>query len=130
MTAAQFRKLALSFPDVSEKAHMNHPDFRVAGKIFATLGYPDDEHGMVVLPPAEQTRLIRDHPKAFAPAKGAWGKRGSTTVRLESIDTTTLRSALESAWRCQVDRALRRSMGAASNRPRSGRSTKGRSTSR
>jgi hypothetical protein len=99
MTSSQFRKIALGFPGVSERAHMNHPDFRVGGKIFASLGYPDDEHGMVVLPPQEQASLIKSHPKVFAPAKGAWGKRGSTTVRLEASDRATLRTALEVAWR-------------------------------
>jgi hypothetical protein len=101
MTATEFRKLALSFEDASESAHMSHPDFRVGGKIFATLGYPDSAHGMVVLPPEEQVRLIKSHPKVFAPAKGAWGKQGSTTVRLESIDATTLKAALQIAWRCR-----------------------------
>jgi hypothetical protein len=99
MTPSQFRKVALSFAEASENAHMDHPDFRVGGKIFATLGYPDNEHGMVVLPPEEQARLIKSHPKVFAPAKGAWGKRGSTTVRLDAIDTATLKSAMEIAWR-------------------------------
>jgi len=107
MTAAQFRQLALSFADVSESAHMDHPDFRVGGKIFATIGYPDKEHGMVILPPEEQARLIKSHPKVFAPAKGAWGKRGSTTVTLDAIDAATLRPALEIAWRCSRDRRSR-----------------------
>jgi len=107
MTAAQFRKLALSFADVSESAHMNHPDFRVAGKIFATLGYPDEGHGMVVLPPEEQARLIKSHPKVFAPAKGAWGRQGSTTVHLASVDPATLRATLEIAWRWRRDRRSR-----------------------
>ena len=98
MTASDFRKLALSFPDVSESSHMSHPDFRVGGKIFATLGYPDGEHGMVILPPDEQQRLLRDQPKVFAPAKGAWGKQGSTTVALAAADKATVRSALEIAW--------------------------------
>lgn len=98
MTASQFRKIALSFANVSESAHMNHPDFRVGGKIFATLGYPNEEHGMVIVPPEEQARLMKSHPKVFAPAKGAWGKRGSTTVRLDAVDGSALRSALEIAW--------------------------------
>jgi hypothetical protein len=106
MTPAQFRKIALSFAEVSESAHMDHPDFRVGGKIFATLGYPDNEHGMVVLPPHEQARLIKSHPKVFAPAKGAWGKSGSTTVRLDAIDAATLRSALEIAWRNKAPKRL------------------------
>jgi len=99
MTPADFRKIALSLPETSEHAHMDHPDFRVGGKIFATLGYPDKEHGMVILPPEEQTKLVQTQPKIFAPAKGAWGKSGSTLVRLELVDRATLQRAMEIAWR-------------------------------
>jgi hypothetical protein len=99
MTAADFRRIALSLPEVEESAHMSHPDFRVGGKIFATLGYPDVEHGMVVLPPEEQVCFVKSHPKVFAPAKGAWGKRGSTTVSLGAVDKATLKRAMEIAWR-------------------------------
>jgi hypothetical protein len=106
MTAAQFRKLAVSLPEATESAHMHHPDFRVGGKIFATLGYPDKEHDMVVLPPEEQARLVCTHPKVFAPAKGAWGKRGSTTVRLKAIDKATLHAALQMAWRTKAPKRL------------------------
>lgn len=106
MTAAEFRRLALSMPEASESAHMDHPDFRVGGKIFATLGYPDSNHGMVILPPEEQERLGRAHPKVFTPAKGAWGKRGSTSVRLEAVDEATLRSAIEIAWRKRAPKRL------------------------
>ena len=106
MTPAEFRRLALRFPEAGESAHMNHPDFRVGGKIFATLSYPDQDHGMIILPVEEQARFVREHPKAFAVAKGAWGKRGSTTVRLEAIDKSTLRSALEIAWRNKAPKDL------------------------
>jgi hypothetical protein len=106
MTAADFRRFALSLPETEESAHMNHPDFRVGGKIFATLGYPDSGHGMVILPPEEQERFIRSHPKVFTPAKGAWGKRGSTTIRLELVDKATLQSALKIAWRNKAPRDL------------------------
>jgi hypothetical protein len=99
MTPAEFRRLTLRFPEAEESSHMNHPDFRVGGKIFATLAYPDKDHGMVVLPAEEQARFVREHPKAFVPAKSAWGRRGSTTVRLELVDKATLKSALEIAWR-------------------------------
>jgi hypothetical protein len=99
MNAADFRRLALELPGVVENAHMSHPDFRVRGKIIASLGYPDAEHGMVLLPPEEQKRLQKSHPKVFTPAKGAWGRRGSTTVRLEAIDEATLKDALSIAWR-------------------------------
>ena len=99
MTPAEFRRLALSLPGVIESSHMSHPDFRVGGKIFATLGYPDKDRGMVVLPAEEQAKLIKAHPKVFAPAKGAWGKQGSTIVRLDAANASTVRSALEIAWR-------------------------------
>jgi len=105
MTPAQFRRLALSFPKVSEGAHMNHPDFRVGGKIFATLGYPDREHGMVILPPEEQAQLVRAHPKVFALGKGAWGKKGCTIVRVESADKATLQAALKMAWRNKAEKS-------------------------
>ena len=104
MTAAQFRQLVLSLPGVIESSHMSHPDFRVGGKIFATLGYPNKDHGMVILPADEQARLITAHPKVFAPAKGAWGKRGSTTVRLENANRRTLQRAIEIAWRNKARR--------------------------
>jgi hypothetical protein len=106
MTAAQFRRVALSLPDASESAHMSHPDFRVGGKIFATLGYPDEDHGMVILPAEDQARLVQTYPRVFSPAKGAWGKRGSTTVRLQGIDRATLESVLEIAWRKRAPKDL------------------------
>jgi hypothetical protein len=106
MTAADFRRVALSMPEAEESAHMSHPDFRVGGKIFATLGYPDHDHGMVILPPEEQERFVQSHPKVFAPAKGAWGKRGSTVVRLSAVDKTTLKRAMEIAWRRRAPKDL------------------------
>lgn len=106
MTAADFRKIALSMPEAVESEHMAHPDFRVGGKIFATLGYPDQEHGMVNLPPEEQARLVRDHPKIFAAAKGAWGRTGSTSVRLDLIDRATLQGVMKIAWRKRAPKRL------------------------
>jgi len=109
MTPTEFRRIALSMPEAMESAHMEHPDFRVGGKIFATLGYPNKHHGMVNLPPDEQARLVRSAPAIFAPAKGAWGRRGSTCVRLEAVDATTLRSAMEIAWRKRAPKKLLKS---------------------
>jgi hypothetical protein len=106
MTAAEFRRIALSMPQATESAHMDHPDFRVGGKIFATLGYPDKSHGMVILPPEEQERFVRNHSTIFRLAKGAWGKSGSTSVRLEAVDEATLRAALEIAWRKRAPKSL------------------------
>src|SRR3989440_12947057 len=106
MTPSAFRRIALSLPEAEESAHMSHPDFRVGGKIFATLGYPDKDHGMVILPPEEQARFVQGYPKVFAPAKGAWGKRGSTTVHLEAVDKTTLKRAMEISWRKRAPKDL------------------------
>lgn len=106
MTAAEFRRIALSMPEATESAHMHHPDFRVGGKIFATLGYPDEHHGMVVLPIEEQGEFVKSHPSTFAPAKGAWGRRGSTTVRLEAVAIPTLQRAMQIAWRRRAPKHL------------------------
>jgi hypothetical protein len=106
MTADGFRRIALSMPGAVEQSHMAHPDFRVGGKIFATLGYPDAEHGMVVLPPEEQGKLVDSHPTVFEPAKGDWGRRGSTCVCLETVDASTLKRAVEIAWRNKAPKRL------------------------
>src|SRR5438874_78069 len=98
MTPAAFRRLALNLPASIESAHMNHPDFRVGGKIFATLG-PDESWGMVKLTPQQQAEFIRAHPKAFEPINGAWGRRGCTKVILKAATKTTLTPALIAAWR-------------------------------
>jgi hypothetical protein len=99
MTAEAFRRAALALPGAIEREHMHHPDFRVGNRIFATLGYPDAAWGMVTLPPDEQQRLIEAMPGAFAPAAGAWGRKGSTLVRLEAAKPQVMTHALEMAWR-------------------------------
>jgi hypothetical protein len=105
MTAAQFRQLALSLPEVVEAAHMGHPDFRVGGKIFAMLG-PDEKRGMVKLTPEEQATSIAAQPEAFHPASGTWGRRGSTIVRLRRAKVLTVRHALVAAWRNTAPKRL------------------------
>jgi hypothetical protein len=99
MTPAQFRRLALGLPDVVEGSHMGHADFRVGNRIFATLGYPDDRFAVVMLSPADQDLLVRDHPAGFVPVKGAWGASGSTTVTLAKARVGAATAALEAAWR-------------------------------
>ena len=98
MTAAQFRKIALSFPETTEQVHMGHPDFRVAGKIFATLGYPGKEWGMVALNADQQVSFTEAEPDAFVPVKGNWGRKGATNVKLRAVSLRSLRDALEFAW--------------------------------
>jgi hypothetical protein len=99
VTADGFRRLALALPETLESAHMGHPDFRAGGKIFATLGYPDAAWGMVKLSVEQQALFLRVAPDAFAPAKGAWGRRGSTTLHLKRAPAAIVRDALTAAWR-------------------------------
>src|SRR5688572_14104550 len=76
---------------------MNHPDFRIEGRVFASLGYPDDEYGMVKLTPEEQRVFLKKAPKVFASCAGAWGRQGSTSVYLAAAKVDLLRTALEAA---------------------------------
>jgi hypothetical protein len=99
MTRADFRRLALSFPETEEKQHMGHPDFRVCGKIFATLAYPDKAWAMVKLTRVDQARFFEAEPEVFVPLKGAWGRRGATQVRLKAAKKERVRLALAAAWR-------------------------------
>lgn len=105
MTANEFRRLALSFPEALEASHMGHPDFRVHGKIFATLG-PDEAWGMVKLTPDQQEWFIRSEPEVFRPASGAWGQRGATIVHLRKARKTTVRQAMTAAWRNTAPKQL------------------------
>jgi hypothetical protein len=99
MSLKSFRLIALSLPDVIEGSHQGHADFRVGNRIFATLGYPDDEWGMVKLTPEQQSVVVAAEPEIFRPVPGGWGKGGSTNVRLAKVDVTTLQSALTMAWK-------------------------------
>jgi hypothetical protein len=94
-----FRRIALSFAGAEEKSHVGHPDFRVRGKVFATLGYPDAAWAMVALMPEQQADFMALAPEAFKPANGAWGRQGSTLVRLEAVAPDVLEHALAAAWR-------------------------------
>ena len=127
MTAAEFRRLALSFPETAESAHMEHPDFRVGGKVFATLGYPSGGWAMVKLMPDEQQDFVRTEPEVFVTVKGGWGRRGATNVRLKAVKKASLRKALEAAWRntapkrivAELDAARRMRAGGGAKRGRS-----------
>ena len=98
MTVTQFRRMALSLSQVEERGHMDHPDFRVGGKIFATLGYPDRNWGMVKLTPKQQRIFVPANPGVFVPAPGAWGLQGSTLVRLKTANADTVAEAMTAAW--------------------------------
>ena len=98
VTPAQFRRIALALPETVESAHVNHPDFRVCGKVFATLGYPDKKWAMVKLTPDQQQVFMADEPSVFIPAAGVWGRGGATTVQLKAAGQKTLRRAILTAW--------------------------------
>ncbi len=102
MTAEEFRQIALSFPETEERSHMNHPDFRVRGKIFATLG-PDETWGMAKLSPAQQQDFLRLAP-AFKPASGKWGEGGATIITLADADEAAVKDALTAAWRNIIEK--------------------------
>ena len=98
MTLDDFRRVALSLPEVIESAHMGHADVRVGKRIFATL-QPEREAGVVMLKPEDQAMLVEAEPTMFTPFPGGWGKNGSTLVHLTGIDEATLRDGLIRAWR-------------------------------
>ena len=104
MTPSQFRRLALAMPEATEGAHGGHADFRVGGKVFASLGYPDSTSGMVKLTPDQQAVLAETAPTVFAPVADAWGVKGYTNVRLAAADAATLNHALAMAWENVVPR--------------------------
>jgi hypothetical protein len=97
MTINEFRKMALEIPGAIEQSHMNHPDFRVGGKIFATLGAPDKNWGMVKLTPEQQRAFIEKAPGVFKPCSGAWGRQGATNVYLAVAKADIVRRALGTA---------------------------------
>ena len=105
MTADDFRNVALELPEAAESAHMGHPDFRVGGKIFATLG-PRGAWGMVKLTPQQQAVFVAAQPAIFQPVKGGWGKRGCTNVCLEAATPDAVRPALVVAWRNTAPKRL------------------------
>jgi predicted DNA-binding protein (MmcQ/YjbR family) len=115
MTPNEFRRIALKLAGAAEGAHMGHPDFRAKGRIFATL-YRDGQNGMVKLTPDQQQDFISTDPGAFAPASGAWGRQGCTTVRLDYVDEDKLGEAMTLAWQNTV-RALPKSKPKRASKP-------------
>jgi hypothetical protein len=97
-SADDFRRHALAFPGAEERAHMGHPDFRVGGKIFATLHAPEKGTGAVMLFPEQQELAMAAEPAAFSPAAGAWGRGGSTIVSLGDVSDEWLERVLDWAW--------------------------------
>lgn len=105
MTENDFRKLALSFPEAEEKSHMGHPDFRVGGKIFATLGHRKGS-AVVLLTPDLQEAFMHASPDAFEPVSGAWGRGGATSIELTRCTKMIAKDALAAAWRRRAPKKL------------------------
>jgi len=105
VNADDFRALALGLPEATEGEHMDHPDFRVRGKIFATL-WTDGKTGVVMLTPEQQASFADSDPDAFQPAKGGWGKHGSTQVTLSAAPKARVKAALAAAWRNKAPKTL------------------------
>jgi hypothetical protein len=106
MTTEQFRRLALSLPEANEQEHMGHPDFRVRGRIFATVAHPQDGWAMVKLTPEQQRAWVKAEPEVFVPVKGGWGRQGSTNIRLRVATKGKIWEALEAAWRNAAPKGL------------------------
>ena len=98
MTPEAFRSIVVKFPGAVESEHMGHPDFRYKGKVFATLGYPEQGWGMVKLSPHQQKYFLKKAPSVFDRARGAWGRAGSTVVRLSSAKAAVVRPAILAAY--------------------------------
>ena len=117
MTAADFRRIALSLDGAEEGSHMGAVDFRVGGHIFATLASVKEGFGNLMLTPEIQSEFVADAPDVFLPVAGGWGRMGATHIRLAKATRDVLTGALRTAWQLRVDK------NAASRRTKRARST-------
>ena len=103
MTPADFRRIALSLEGAEEGSHMGAADFRVGGRIFATLASQAQGYGNLMLTSEEQATLVGELPDIFVPVAGGWGRMGATHVVLAKANEDLLRGALQIAWRLRVE---------------------------
>jgi hypothetical protein len=104
MNAADFRRIALSLEGAEESSHMGAPDFRVRGRIFATLASQDEGYGNLMLTHEQQADFVRELPDVFLPIHGGWGRMGMTHIRLAKATEDVLTGALRTAWKLRVDK--------------------------
>ncbi|MBN8729863.1 MAG: MmcQ/YjbR family DNA-binding protein [Acidobacteria bacterium] len=104
MTPADFRRIALSLDGAEEGSHMGAVDFRVGGRIFATLASVKDGYGNLMITPAMQAAFIEDAPDIFVPIKGGWGRMGMTHIVLAQVNADVLEGALRAAWKLRVEK--------------------------
>jgi YjbR len=104
MNVADFRRIALSLEGSEESSHMGSPDFRVGGRIFATLASQKQGYGNLMLSPEQQEEFVRELPKVFLPIPGGWGRMGMTHIRLAQADEDVLTGALRAAWALRLEK--------------------------
>ena len=104
MDANDFRRIALSLDGAEESSHMGQPDFRVGGKIFATLASQDKGYGNLMLSPEQQAAFVEELPEIFVPIAGGWGRMGMTHVRLTAASEDVLTGALRAAWNLRLQK--------------------------
>lgn len=104
MTAADFRRIALSLDGAEEGSHMGSADFRVGGRIFATLAAIGQGFGNLMLDPERQAAFVAEEPEVFLPVAGGWGRNGATHVRLAAAKEDLLTGALRTAWKLRVEK--------------------------
>ena len=104
MTAADFRRIALSLEGAEESSHMGSPDFRVGGRIFATLASQKQGYGNLMITPEQQAEFVAEQPEVFLPIAGGWGRMGMTHIRLAQANEDVLAGALRVAWRLRLEK--------------------------
>jgi hypothetical protein len=104
MTPADFRRIALTLEGAEEGTHMGAVDFRVGGRIFATLASVKEGYGNLMITPELQAAFIADRPDLYLPVHGGWGRMGATHIRLAVADEDSLRGALHTAWKLRVEK--------------------------
>ena len=104
MTAADFRRIALSLEGAEEGSHMGSADFRVGGRIFATLASQKQGYGNLMLTPEMQADFVAEQPAIFLPIAGGWGRMGMTHIRLAQSNEDVLAGALRAAWKLRVEK--------------------------
>ncbi len=104
MNAEDFRRIALSLKGAEERSHMGAPDFRVGGRIFATLASQRQGYGNLMLTPEQQAAFVEELPEVFVPIAGGWGRMGATHIRLTAANEDVLAGALRTAWRLRMEK--------------------------
>ena len=104
MTSTDFRRIALSFEGAEEASHMGAVDFRVGGRIFATLASVKQGYGNIKLTLEQQADFVRELPRVFLPIPGGWGRMGMTHIRLAEANEDVLTGALHAAWKLRAER--------------------------